>query len=266
VDISSVLSEESQMAGNFLVDRESLAYMTPERFFGRPRTHLTDQYSLGLIAVELLGGERVPRITAPCDLESRRRLFADLESGKGRWARRSPEFAGIVSRLLRTDPLERWASMRDVRLFLTDIDVAESEEEMSRKVAKASYLRMQLAGTERAIFARFYSTLFDALPDVKARFADLDMERQYKILNGAVQLLLDFSPERGCPRLRDLAVRHAPFGLTRHHYDLFLEGLLKAIEESGVDAGQLAAWQKTITPAVDFMCSCQRTPSPTGNT
>ncbi len=262
VDFSNVLSEESKMAGNFLVDRESLAYMTPERFFGHPSTQLTDQYSLGLIAMELLGGERVPRVAAPCDLEGRRRLFADLESGNGRWAQRSPEFAGIVSRLLRINPLDRWPSMRDVRLFLSDIEVAESEDEMNRKVAKASYLRLQLAGTERAIFARFYSGLFAASPDVEQRFADIDMERQYKILNGAVQLLLDFNPERGCPRLRDLAVRHTPLGLTRRHYDLFLEGLLKAIEESGVDANQLDAWRKTITPAVEFMCACQGMPAP----
>ena len=119
VDIATVLSEESQMAGNFFVDRELLAYMTPERFFGRASTQLTDQYSLGLIAMELLGGERVPRSRRRA-IESRRRLFTDLESGNGRWARRSPEFAGIVSRLLRTDPLERWPSMRDVRLFLTE--------------------------------------------------------------------------------------------------------------------------------------------------
>ena len=129
-------------------------------------------------------------------------------------------------------------------------------------MAKASYLRLQLAGTERAIFARFYSTLFAACPEVKGISRTSTWNVSDKILNGAVQLLLDFNPERGCARLRDLAVRHAPFGLTRHHYDLFLEGLLKAIEESGVDASQLAAWRKTITPAVDFMCSCQPTPAP----
>ena len=261
VDLTTVLSEESQIGGNFPVDRESLAYMTPERFFGHASTQLTDQYSLGLIAVELLGGERIPRVAAPCDLEGRRRLFADLESGNGRWARRSPEFAGIVSRLLRTNPLERWHSMRDVSQFLRDIEVAESEVEINRKVAKASYLRLQLAGTERALFARFYKILFAACPGVEKRFAAIDMERQYKILNSAIQLLLDFNLERGSAPLRDLAVRHAPYGLTRRHYDLFLESLLKAIEESGVDARQLAAWRKTMMPAVDFMCSCQGMPT-----
>src|SRR5207249_4501452 len=114
-DFATILTEESQMAGNFLVDRESLAYMTPERFFGRAPSQLSDQYSLGLMAMELLGGERVPRVSSASDLEGKRRLFADLQSGKGRWANRSVEFAGIVCRMLRTEPTERWASMRDVR-------------------------------------------------------------------------------------------------------------------------------------------------------
>ena len=258
VDFSTVLNEESQMAGNFLVDRESLAYMTPERFFGDQHTPLSDQYSLGLIAMELLGGDRVPRVGSPCDLEGKRHLFAELESGSGRWARRSPEFAGLVSRLLRTDPHERWPSMHDFRHFLRDIEVAESEDEINRKVAKASYLRLQLGGNERTLFARFYRNLFTVCPDVEERFAAIDMERQYRILNRAIQLLLDFNPAQGSEPLRELATQHTPFALNRRHYAMFLDMLVKTIEESGVnDTSQLAAWRKTLTPAVDFMWSCQ---------
>ncbi|MGH9321838.1 MAG: protein kinase domain-containing protein, partial [Vicinamibacteria bacterium] len=82
-DFSNMLREQAQLTGNFLVDRESLAYMTPERFFGQEATELTDQYSLGIIATELLGGARIPRVVRPCDLEVKRNLFAELESGKG---------------------------------------------------------------------------------------------------------------------------------------------------------------------------------------
>ena len=47
------------MAGDFRVDRELLAYMTPEHYFGLPQTQRTDQFSLGLIAVELISGEKL---------------------------------------------------------------------------------------------------------------------------------------------------------------------------------------------------------------
>ena len=115
---------------------------------------------------------------------------------------------------------------------------------------------MQLGGSERELFANFYRKLFDVCPEVKEHFASIDMERQCQILNDAIHMLLDFQAERGNAPLRDLAARHKPFGLTRRHYDLFLTGLLEAIAESGIDAAHLAAWQKTLTPAVDFICSC----------
>src|SRR4051812_14783470 len=65
VDLAAVVNSESRLAGDFRVDRESLAYMTPERFFGKPHTQLSDQFSLGLIAMEMLGGDRVPRVNCP---------------------------------------------------------------------------------------------------------------------------------------------------------------------------------------------------------
>ena len=109
-DFSNLLREEGRMRGTFLADQESLAYMSPERYFGQPSTVLTDQFSLGIIATELLGGPRIPRVTRPSDLELKRSLFKDLESGKGEWAKRSRDFTGVVCPMLRTDPEARWPS------------------------------------------------------------------------------------------------------------------------------------------------------------
>ena len=171
VDFSNIQREQAQLAGDFLVDRESMAFMTPERFFGDQRTEFTDQYSLGLIATELLGGARLPRVVSPSDLERKRTLFAELESGRGEWARRSPEFAGVVSRMLRVDPEARWPSMRDVRHYLREIEVMESREEANRKRTKAAYLRIQAGGVagEREFFEKFYANLFALLPGALSR-------------------------------------------------------------------------------------------------
>ncbi len=108
LDFSNIFRDQAQLSGNFLVDRESLTYMSPERFYGLPHTQLTDQYSLGLIACELLGGPCLPRVTRPCDLELKRSVFDKLQSGTGDWVKRSPEFAGVVCRMLRTESAERW--------------------------------------------------------------------------------------------------------------------------------------------------------------
>lgn len=265
VDYSSVVTDESQMAGNFLIDRESLAYMTPERFFGDPPTRLTDQYSLGLIAMELLGGERMARVSSPSDLRRKPRLFRGLERATGNWARRSPAFAGLVSKMLRVNPNRRWPSMHEVHVILRNIEIAESDADVCRRAAVGSYVQLQKGGGERALFARFYQNLFTACPEVRARFS-INMERQYEILNDAIWHLLDFDPAKGSEPLRAIATQHARFGLTRRHYDLFLEGLLAALKQSGVhDPGKLAAWRRTLTPAIDFMCCCQSTSTTPAN-
>jgi serine/threonine protein kinase len=266
VDLSTVLSQESLMAGNFSVDRESLTYMTPERFFGHQPTPLSDQFSLGLIATELLGGDHVPRVNCPSDLEQKRPLFRDLESSAGAWARRSPEFAGIVSRLLRTNPEERWPSMTDVRRFLRDIDIQESAEDRNRSAAKTLYLRLQSGGGDRSFFDRFYQNLFEVCPEVQAHFSATNMPRQHTMLNRAIQLLLDFHSDSGCRQLRELSTRHAAFGLTGRHYQLFLDVLVKTIEQLGVaDPSQLAAWRGALSPGIEFMrhCQGQAAPEPT---
>ncbi len=169
VDLSTVLSEQSLGAGTFNINRESLAYMTPERFFGRPHTQATDQFSLGLIATELIGGEQMPRVNSPSDLELKRQVFRDLETGKGRWGSRSPELAGIVARMLRTHPDGRWPSMTDVRHFLRDVDIAESEEDRNRSdqyAANAS--RDQLMAESRDL------TSFLRSLDMSISFSDSD--------------------------------------------------------------------------------------------
>jgi serine/threonine protein kinase len=262
-DFSNMLREQAQLTGNFLVDRESLAYMTPERFFGQEASELTDQYSLGIIATELLGGVRIPRVVRPCDLEVKRKLFAELEEGKGEWARRSPQFTGVVCRMLRADPEARWPSMKVVRDLLREIEIAESPEEQHRKMAMTGYLRFQALGVEgeRRFFTRFYENLFTVMPEMEVHFQSVDMERQHRILNSAIHTLLNFRPDSESARLQleKLAERHANLGLTERHYALFLDTLVETLPEFGEnDPAQQQAWRSVLAPGIEFLWKCQK--------
>jgi hemoglobin-like flavoprotein len=263
IDFSNLLREEAQLKGDYIVDRESLAYMTPERYFGHESTLLTDQYSLGLIATELLGGPRIPRVVRPCDLEAKRELFTDLQAGKGDWAQRSPEFAGVVCRMLRVDPEERWPSITDVRDLLREIEVSESPEERARKIATSSYVRLQAGGVEgeRQFYSRFYRNLFAAAPQLERYFESIDMARQYSMLNRAIHALLEFDPQspKAQAQMAEIAARHARLNLARQHYELFLQTLLKTLEECGEqDPARLAAWRTTLAPGIDFIYECEQ--------
>jgi serine/threonine protein kinase len=259
VDTWTVLSD-SLMAGDFRVDRELLAYMTPEHYFGLPPTARTDQFSLGLIAVELIGGEQLPRVGCPKDFEEKRGLFARLDSGEGPWAQRAPEFAGLVSRMLKTDPEDRWSSMSDVADLLSQIQIAETDEERARRTAQMVYLRLQRK--PREFFETFYENLFTAAPGVQALFPPGSMDKQKDMLNRAMELLLKFDPACGCDDLRRLAGTHRAFQLTKEHYDQFLDALVRTIEQTRVaDATETAAWRAALGPAVEFMRTCQGAPA-----
>ena len=181
--------------------------------------------------------------------------------GKGDWAKRSDEFTGLVRRMLRSEAAGRWSSMSEVRKVLRDFEVAESPNELHRKTARNIYMRIQMCGVEgRKFFERFYENLFSVLPEVKRHFESTDMEGQHRILNDAMDTLLDFCPDSQTAKrkLNSIALRHVTYGLTRHHYTTFLDTLVKTIEEvSEKDPRLLAALRSTLEPGIDFMWNCQ---------
>jgi len=187
--------------------------------------------SLGkrLLRVEKLmhRGDKLPRVSCPKDFEDKRGLFARLERGEGPWAQRSSDFAGLVSRMLKTDPEDRWSSMSDVANWLSDIEIAETDEERAKRTAQGVYLRLQKGNKPREFFERFYENLFATSVGVQALFRPGSMDKQKEMLNRAVELLLKFDPACGCPELRRLAGSHVRYQLTKEHYDLFLDVLVR---------------------------------------
>jgi serine/threonine protein kinase len=261
VNFSNVLREQGQITGSFAVDRESLTYMTPERFYGNPATPATDQYSLALLAIELLSGEPLRRVMHPCDLAFKEQLFTGLESGRHRWAERSPEFAGLLRRMLRIDPEERWPSMTEVVERLREIEVAESPKDLERRKATSGYLQLLAASGrrgEREFFGKFYHNLFASDPAMEARFESLDMERQYRVLNLAIYWLLEFRADSATAKhqLEELAARHAQLGLEARHYELFLEAFMQTLADYERDPQRLEAWRATLGSGIAFMANC----------
>ena len=264
VNFSNVLREQGQLTGSFPVDRESLTYMTPERYYGNSPTPATDQYSLGLLATELLSGQPIRRVMHPCDLAFKEQLYASLESGRGKWAERSPEFAGLLSRMLRINPEERWPSMNEVVERLRELEVAESPRDLERKKATSGYLQLLAASGvkgEREFFGKFYRNLFASDAGIEAKFEGLDMERQYRVLNLAIYRLLEFRPDSTAAReqLEQLAERHAQLGLAARHYELFLEAFMKTLAEYERDTQRLDAWHKTLASGIAFIIECTTT-------
>ena len=58
--------------------------------------------------------------------------------------------------------------------------------------------------------------------------------------------------------LESLTKKHAALGLTRRHYEIFADTLVKTIGEFGQDdPDELNAWRYALEPAIAFIWKCQ---------
>ncbi len=108
VGLSSYLAVKDPISGGFPRGPVAASYMVPEQYTGAMYGPRSDQYSLGLIAFEMLEGKQPVCPACPADLEVKRKFFQNPESFAGEWERRHPPLASIVFRMLAEDPDERW--------------------------------------------------------------------------------------------------------------------------------------------------------------
>jgi eukaryotic-like serine/threonine-protein kinase len=247
-----------------LINHETCTYLSPEQFDGRCRSQLSDQYALGLIGRELLSGERIERVARPADFVRRPQLFREFESCES-WGVRCPPLAGIISRMLRVDPGQRWSSMKEVFDLLTDLSVVDTEADRLRQAVVNSYSQLQIGDGQGRFYESFYRHLFDLVPAIRHHFPTNAMSTQYVALNRALKLLLDFSPDQPetVAAIRDIARHHAKYHLGPEHLDAFREALARALSEVGhCEPPVLDAWQKVVGAGLDEMRRALVTPGP----
>lgn len=252
------------MWGTFLINHETCTYLSPEQFDGRTRSKATDQYALGLVGYELLSGRRVEPVTRPADFVHRPEFFLQLERS-GEWTERAPALAGVIQRMLRVDPEQRWMSMSEAAEMLEGVIVVDSAHEAARRRVKASYSTFQASDRAHKLYEVFYQRLFEAMPDAHALFAKTDMSRQYNALNQALKVLLDYDSESqsAAETIGAVAVKHKQYGLTDRHLDAFELALLSALQSSGASEPEtLEAWRTILTPGLQHMRSALRDSDP----
>jgi serine/threonine protein kinase len=242
------------MWGTFLINHESCTYLSPEQFDGSPRSKATDQYALGLIGYELLSGRPIDRVTRPADFVHRPEFFLRLER-TGDWVARAPALAGIILRMLRVDPAQRWTSMVEVAEVLDAVVVEDSAEAAARHRVLASYITFQASDLANMLYEKFYRLLFEHAPDVKQLFANKDMSHQYNALNLALKALLDYgSDSQSAEAIRAVVVKHRQLGLTERHLDAFERALLAALQDTGAcESETLDAWRQVLAPGLQQM-------------
>jgi serine/threonine protein kinase len=251
--------------GTFLINHESCTYLSPEQFDGRNRAMASDQYALGLLGYELLSGESIERVTRPADFVHRQEFFSRLEQS-GPWADRAPALAGVLLRMLRVDPDERWQSMAEAAKMLEEVNVEGSPHEVAHRRVQDSYNTFQAADRADKLYKNFYASLFAAVPSARRMFANTHWSRQYNAINQALKLLLDYDAgsQSAAEAIGSVALKHQQYGLGERELRAFEDALLHALRSCGEDKPEsLDAWRMILAPGFQHMRRALRAQGPT---
>lgn len=260
--------------GKKMLPLEDIKYQSPEQYqFEEGDVEISeasDQYSLGLIAYEMLIGR--PVITA--------NTFGGIRKEKELFMKSTPElpknrpgcpqaFVDVILRMLSVHSKDRWPYLEDACEALRDCNLDGS---LQRNSAEYHAMHEAMRSFERCrkspmFFEDFYGRFFGLYPDMRERFPG-NLEEQYYLLREALDLILQFPAEsQSAPSiLSRVAESHESRGIHPELYDSFTRLLMETVKahdprcrSESAAVNVLEAWDKTITPAMDYMKGKWRT-------
>ncbi len=120
--------------------------------------------------------------------------------------------------------------------------------------AQASYARCQRAPE---FFRAFYNRFLASDPAIPAAFAHTRFDKQDKLLQHGISLLLIYARRPNPNLLERLAQRHGSGGLdvSPRLYGVFMESLLNTVHEFDpeYDTDLAAAWRAALAPGIAFL-------------
>ena len=247
---------------------EQIKYQSPEQYgFWGPTASVSeasDQYTLGLIAYEMLIGRPAIRATTNWDIAAEKAKFLRSTPDPRKERPDCPaKLAEMILRMLKADPAKRYPRLNDARDALSRLKLGgnadQSEEDRAlMSSAGQSYERFR---DSASFFEAFYRNLFEASPSFLAMFP-VHLEMQYYLLRETLELMLQFPSERKDEptTLSRVAESHRRRGIEPAYYDQFVESLIRSVKDHdpafrrpGAGAGIEAAWRATVGPAIAYM-------------
>lgn len=125
-------------------------------------------------------------------------------------------------------------------------------------LANASYARCQRAPE---FFRAFYDRFLASDPSVPPYFAATKFDKQEKLLQHGLSMLLIFAKRSNPNLLNRLVERHGPSDLNipARLFPVFLDSLLDTVKQfdPDCDAATLEAWRVTLAPGIALMMGNQ---------
>jgi len=271
-----ITRESSGLVGTADISVETLKYSSPEEFNGLSGeiNEAADQYSLGLIAHEMLSGRETFPYSSWGQIKQAKETFINSTIDIKAIRPNCPdELRDVVSRMLSVKATDRFPHLEDISRILSSVDLdgpleKDSDQCKMMHIAMQSFARCR-ESTE--FFQDFYQELFTKCEPIRKLFSKVDLQTQYYLLREALDLILQFPTEVGlAPRYLSLfkvAESHNNLNIDPALYDAFSEHLLEMVQrhdpkctrpDGQCDTDIIKAWKVTIQPAIEYMKPARR--------
>jgi serine/threonine protein kinase len=250
VSISSRLSVGSLIGGDFPRDQCAATHLVPEQYIGEPYTEKSDQYSLALLAVEMLLGRAPVAVRCAADLQKKSRFFDKPEQFISDLSSRHPGLASVLLRMLQKEPAARYESMNSVAAALKRLEPTD------RIRAKQSYLKHCMGKND--FYRKFYERFFQGPEGIRAKemFADKDLNQQYVKLDQSLHYLLNYGDQHMMEPtvLTTTATIHQTKGVAPEQLERFMECLIETLSNDYQVSGiEVEAWKNVCGPGVEYL-------------
>jgi serine/threonine protein kinase len=256
-------TQASREYGAFRTTQEAINYIPPEQFYGLPLQNATDQYALGLIALSMLQGGPPVSIRQLADLAGLQSFFDNPRKFFDKtWIDQAPGLSRVIARMLCKEPRDRWDSMAAILNAIEPLQRSQHRQEVHVGDAKQSYCRY--CRGRPAFYRAFYAIFFRLAPATEGLFAKVSMERQYDMIDEAIERLLNFREGAEPTTLSRTREAHRRFQLAPPDFDHFRDAFLEALMAMGErDPEVLDSWYSVLSPGLDYMKQvCSQKPQP----
>ena len=147
------------------------------------------------------------------------------------WLDQAPGLSRVIARMLCKDPRDRWGSMSAVLDAIEPLQRSQHRQEVHVGDAKQSYCRY--CRGRPAFYSTFYTMFFRRSPTTEGLFARVSMDRQYQMIDEAIEKLLNFRDGAEPTTLSRTREAHRRFQLGPADFDHFRDAFLEALEAMG---------------------------------
>ena len=270
ISFSQWLFEREQRRGMYRAPRETVAYLSPEFYYGaklhdpvieghaelyqrtRALLQASHQYSLGMIGLHMLEQAAPFQIRCLADISKLEKFFETPRSRlkEAEWYRKAPGVARIISRMLCRLPSDRWPDMETVSDQLNALIDKAARAHVGE--AKASYER--ICHQNEQFYRSFYQAFLKQSENAEKLFKGTDWPRQYAILDHAISFLLNYRDDQNEPTtLSGTVSSHRGMRLEPQDFRVFGETFLQTLRDFRASNDDVDAWEAVIWPGLNYL-------------